>query len=531
MLHSSCVLHLAAVLLVLLSGASEATAAAAAAAVTHAAVLRGARGRTLAQAAAANNAPIIPPLAQPLVGTTGDRVNLPLITDPNGDSVALRWRINDASGAMLRTGAGPLVALTTVPPGTYTIAVTASDGQLQSTGSYALVVESASAAAAAAAAAAAPPPASTAPTAATKETHPPVLPRLSVPLAGPPDGTVTFPEIANPDGGPVNVLWDLRDDVSKRVVKTGTGSTIPLSGLPIGSYTLGITADNGHLAAIGSYPLFVRRMGALPVAKTSSSGDGSEFSEATNQAPLLPAPTTPLTAPSGSRVNLPPATDPEGQPVAVSWQLLQNGRMLRTGIGAVVTTTGLAPGSYSVAVTASDGLLSTKQQYALQVVPASGSSSSSRTAAAAAPAAAPASAPAPNKQAQAASSSLQSKPAPTPAPATSTALKQQQAAAAAKPQKNQPPVLPAQTAPLVGVAGGRVNLPPITDPEGGAVSVNWKLRRNGKGVLRTGAGAVVTLPVSASLPPGNDYYIVVTATDAAGAKATRNYKLTVNSPP
>ncbi|KAF8065479.1 hypothetical protein HT031_003080 [Scenedesmus sp. PABB004] len=83
--------------------------------------------------------PEIPALVAPLDGESGGRVALPTITDPNGDPVDVKWDLKSGD-AVVRSGAGSVVSLLNVPPGSYTILVTASDGRLTSTGTYELRV-------------------------------------------------------------------------------------------------------------------------------------------------------------------------------------------------------------------------------------------------------------------------------------------------------------------------------------------------------------------------------------------------------
>jgi len=90
---------------------------------------------------------------------------------------------------------------------------------------------------------------------------------------------------------------------------------------------------------------------------------------------------------------------------------------------------------------------------------------------------------------------------------------------------NRAPLIPELKGGLTAKTGDRVNLPSITDPEGHSVNVSWKIRRSGKGIIRTGVGGVVTL----TKIPGGDYTVVVTATDSSQASSTRIYRLKVTS--
>jgi hypothetical protein len=133
-------------------------------------------------------------------------------------------------------------------------------------------------------------------------------------------------------------------------------------------------------------------------------------------------------------------------------------------------------------------------------------------------------------------SAVKSSPAPVSPTTTSSsgAPKQQQqqqqvtAAAVTKTQAggaNQAPVIPKLKGGLTAKTGDRVNLPSITDPEGNSVNVSWKIRRSGKGIIRTGVGGVLTL----TKIPGGDYTVVVTATDGSQASSTAIYHLKVTS--
>jgi hypothetical protein len=89
--------------------------------------------------AGADQPPVIPPLVAPLDGETGGRVTLPSIEDPNGGQVDVKWDLKEGD-SVVRSGAGSVVSLANVEPGSYTILVTATDGRLTSTGSYSLRV-------------------------------------------------------------------------------------------------------------------------------------------------------------------------------------------------------------------------------------------------------------------------------------------------------------------------------------------------------------------------------------------------------
>lgn len=89
--------------------------------------------------APAQQPPVIPPSAAPLQGESGGRVSLPSIVDPNGDPVIVTWDLRQGED-VIRSGAGSVISLVAVQPGTYTILVTASDGALTATGEYQLVV-------------------------------------------------------------------------------------------------------------------------------------------------------------------------------------------------------------------------------------------------------------------------------------------------------------------------------------------------------------------------------------------------------
>lgn len=85
--------------------------------------------------------PVITPSATPLQGESGGRVSLPSIDDPNGDPVTVKWDLKDNNGDVVKSGAGSVISLVAVIPGTYNILVTATDGQLTATGTYTLVVK------------------------------------------------------------------------------------------------------------------------------------------------------------------------------------------------------------------------------------------------------------------------------------------------------------------------------------------------------------------------------------------------------
>eukprot|EP00775_Hariotina_reticulata_P009150 gene9150-9318_t len=249
-------------------------------------------------------APVITPLAAPLQAESGSRTALPAITDPNGDPISVSWKLVSQDQKTLRTGVGGVVTLPDVPPGQYTILVTADDGQLQSEGRYTLIVRQpgtqptpnteaplvkTSTTNATAAAAAAP--------GAGGPAKPPVLPIVKGPLQGSVGGSITIPAVSSPTGGQTDLSWNLVDPGSRQRVASGRGSTVPLA----------------EVAAGG------------------------------------------LTGKTGGRVNLPPITDPEGNGVSVSWKIRRSGKgIIRTGVGGVVTLASVPAGGYTVVVTATD---------------------------------------------------------------------------------------------------------------------------------------------------------------------------------
>eukprot|EP00775_Hariotina_reticulata_P011235 gene11235-11384_t len=159
------------------------------------------------------------------------------------------------------------------------------------------------------------------------------------------------------------LVWAVITLPGKQPVANGTGRVTQVR-LPLGQFQIGLLVlDSSSANAVAVKDVLVGSV----VPPPEDSGAGPPV------APDIPVLDAPLEAETGGRVNLPSITDPNGDPVSVTWDLRQGDRVVKSGAGAVISLANISPGLYTILITADDGSLTATGSYQLRVLGSPGS--------------------------------------------------------------------------------------------------------------------------------------------------------------
>jgi len=166
---------------------------------------------------------------------------------------------------------------------------------------------------------------------------------------------------AKPGTTLTQLVWAVITLPDKQPIANGTGRIAQIR-LPLGQFQVGLLVlDSSSANAVAVKDILVGNVVPSP-SPPAGSGTGPPA------APDIPVLETPLEAETGGRLSLPSITDPNGDPVSVTWDLRQGDRVIKSGAGAVISLTNIPPGLYTIVVTADDGSLTATGSYQLTVL-------------------------------------------------------------------------------------------------------------------------------------------------------------------